>query len=301
MEDQPFDNCLTITDDFIKFSEDILNESCTSNVSIESTSDNLVVSAQQTAVQIPLIPAEDLTDDCRTLVDLESMEIVNDPMANDYHNLELIDCQIELMDQFKLTDHIDLSSNEIHLDEADDLFANAIVDLSSLGMDLKLDPIVEAPKPSSAVTLSNVKVNRDVSGSKPHRIPRFDPNGEVCETLMFDQWLESVVERVNNCMDYNDNGKPEPLVFSVCHVSIIYDQSISIVLFNKTMCNFQGFFNTLSTRFSTGVKRRLPLVSTIDIGSRTGLARFTWKFSNVDIINNIFKTKSVHNQTNTKF
>lgn len=141
-------------------------------------------------------------------------------MANDLHNLELIDCQIELMDQFKLTDHIDLSSNDIHLDEADDLFGSAIVDLSSLGMDLKLDPIPDVEKTTLKNT-TNGKVHKrvDVVACRKKRIPRFDPSVEVSETLLFDQWLDSVVERINNCMDFNENGSPEPLVFSVSHVS----------------------------------------------------------------------------------
>lgn len=282
--------CLPITDDFIKFSEDILNHSA----------DDLVDVSSHT-IPIPSILTADDQPDCGALIDLDSIKIINDPtMVNDLHNLELIDCQIELMDQFKLTDHIDLSSNEIHLDDADDLFGNSIVDLSSLvGIDLKLDPIVEtAPKPiaTSKKSIIGSKVNRRqdvIAGSKTHRIPRFDPNAELSESLMFEQWLESVVERVNGCLDFNGNGKPEPLVFSVCHVSYMKKICNIHIFYTLFTVNSQGFFNTLSTRFATGVKRRLPLVSTIDLGTRTGLARFTWKFSNADIIKNIFKSQTV--------
>lgn len=40
------------------------------------------------------------------------------------------------------------------------------------------------------------------------------------EMQMFSNWMDSVIEKINLAMDFNDDGHPEPIVFSVPHVSI---------------------------------------------------------------------------------
>lgn len=148
------------------------------------------------------------------MIDLENIKIVSETMATDLRSLELIDCQIELMDQFKLTDHIDLSSNEIHLN--DDIFANSIVDLSGFSMNLKCDALPETTKCTSTKLLSDISKHPNLPTKR--RNLGFDQGVEATNSLLFNQWLDSVIERINDCMDFNDCGRPEPLVFSVYHV-----------------------------------------------------------------------------------
>lgn len=39
------------------------------------------------------------------------------------------------------------------------------------------------------------------------------------ELRLFTNWLDSVIEKINQTMDFNDDGHPDPIVFSVPHVS----------------------------------------------------------------------------------
>lgn len=39
------------------------------------------------------------------------------------------------------------------------------------------------------------------------------------ELRLFTNWLDSVIEKINQTMDFNDDGQPDPIIFSVPHVS----------------------------------------------------------------------------------
>lgn len=52
----------------------------------------------------------------------------------------------------------------------------------------------------------------------------FDEIGQhlsAIELQMYSSWIDSVIERINLTMDFNDDGHPKPILFSVPHVSLI--------------------------------------------------------------------------------
>lgn len=127
------------------------------------------------------------------------------------NNIELVgfeslDCQIELMDEFKLTDQIDMCTSGFELSVNDssiitnfDEFDNAFNGISS----------------------ENLEVNKKL-GKQQKAVKKLESIVEISENtnLEFSWWLASVVERIHLDMDFNQNGKPEKLVFSIPHVSL---------------------------------------------------------------------------------
>ncbi|KAF3849288.1 hypothetical protein F7725_015785, partial [Dissostichus mawsoni] len=95
-------------------------------------------------------------------------------------------------------------------------------------------------------------------------------------TMGFQQWLASVTERIHQTMDYQFDGKPQPLVY---HVP-------------------QEFFNALQHRLSLGSKkRRLPNFTTafvrndgLPLGS---FSKYTWHITNLMQVKRIFDTSEL--------
>lgn len=126
----------------------------------------------------------------------------------------------------------------------------------------------------------------------------------ICRNLNASQldayinWLSSVIETTNSVLDFNGNGHPQPLVFSVPHV---IDQSIFPFSFeirlaiHRFLSQFQFYFDIFRTKFSAGTKKkRLPNQTTvITDGKHKDLTMFTWIFSNIKLIKYILSTKIV--------
>lgn len=182
----------------------------------------------------------------------DHIQIVDEPMTDVSQSLEFTDCQIELMDQFKLTDHIDLCNNEIPLNDpnvcepilydfgVDAAINNGISQPTDTNAMLSLIPAYDStmstadkPEKQQPLILKPLVSSGTVSSSvisKKQRQNSDDEDDLSCsDSLQFEHWLSSVVERINNTMDFNDDGRPPKLVFSVCHVSSIRDKSCSAV------------------------------------------------------------------------
>lgn len=174
---------------------------------------------------------------------LDSIPILDESLTDDLHTLQLIDCQIELMDQFKLTDHIDMTctSHEFHLNDnpldiqnicdltADIPSTAAAVDAATVASEQFPPTISEASVENSVESLSSVsstsskrKLSTTIKPickqSRSSRSNHFDLDDVIASTVLFDNWMGSVIERVNRTMDFNENGHPEKLLFSVSHV-----------------------------------------------------------------------------------
>lgn len=114
-------------------------------------------------------------------------------------------------------------------------------------------------------------------------------------------WLGSVIETTNLVLDFNGDGHPQPLVFSVPHVIILLKSknSFKIDLFTVpflfSRVKFQFYFDIFRTKFSAGTKKkRLPNQTTvITDGKYKNLTMFTWIFSNIKLIKYILSTKIV--------
>lgn len=214
---------------------------------------------------IELIQISDITDDLKSdqLNDLETnfkISLVNAPLSDDLQSLELTDCKIELMDQFKLTDHIDLCSNDIHLNERDIFCDEIICDINETSRDDTLmasiinniEPMIcVAEEVQSTLPADNVKyvspsISIESDGKMTERLTQHhkvrdnkrksdyrvdeheddddDDDSSKAENtkLEFMSWLNSVIERINLTMDYNDRGDQNQLILDVYHVNFAY-------------------------------------------------------------------------------
>ncbi|XP_047425022.1 uncharacterized protein C2orf42 homolog isoform X3 [Mugil cephalus] len=96
---------------------------------------------------------------------------------------------------------------------------------------------------------------------------------ERAVAMSFHQWLASVTERIHHTMNYQHDGKPQPLVY---HIP-------------------QDFFNALQQRLSLGSKKkRLPNFTSafvrndgLPLGS---LSKFTWHITSLTQVKRIFDT-----------
>lgn len=165
-------------------------------------------------------------------MNMDNIRIVNED-AN-IQNLELIDCQIELMDQFNLTDHIELCNDEIQLQEdADYLRVENICDIpdlfniyhNTIMVEDEIDATDKVPETSS----SSKKRRKFSEKSKRHLksnsnndlyVNEIASNTELSEaTESFSSWLDSIIETINKTMNYGGDGCPGPLIFRIPHVS----------------------------------------------------------------------------------
>lgn len=175
-------------------------------------------------------------------LEMDNIRIINENALNadaNIQNLELIDCQIELMDQFSLTDHIELCNEEIQLQEEDDyLRVENICDMPDLFNIYHNSIMVEEDDPAADIQTPDQNAlatkRRKTNGkSKTHTSSltglastvtkdhfASDSMDEMDETKneSFFNWLDSVIERLNMTMDYSGNGSPNPLIFSIPHV-----------------------------------------------------------------------------------
>ncbi|GAB0087387.1 hypothetical protein DMENIID0001_016840 [Sergentomyia squamirostris] len=149
--------------------------------------------------------------------------------------VELQDCQIELMDNYQLTDQLDLC--------ADDL----IDPLSAPTMTSLLETILPS---NEQIHIETVRLKTDKGEGAPKStqwsrriqtvLDRAKINSSITDadcTLNFEQWLGMFVERINLAPDFNSVCNPITLNFTV----------------------HTNFFNYLHMRFSKDpTKRKLP-------------------------------------------
>lgn len=212
---------------------------------------------------------------------------------NNIENLSLLsDCQIEFMDEFKLTDQVDLYqttnddfefietttttttgnefitspiTTEIEMNDENYVFGD-VVDNDDFNMNFNFinnncassintvnnnvfEHVIDVAKNDSIdeqVPISDIKkmnitqilrlleshgviINKVESTSDKLE----DRSDQIYESevsnLNYPNWLDSVIERINAAIDYNDDGKPEELTFSVYHVSLSNIASFAIL------------------------------------------------------------------------
>uniref|UniRef100_A0A182JCM0 Uncharacterized protein n=1 Tax=Anopheles atroparvus TaxID=41427 RepID=A0A182JCM0_ANOAO len=217
-----------------------------------------------------------------------------DVVTTNAESLHLMDCQIELMDEFDLTDRIDFCPSDIECDESMLLPASVIENLSTevKPREGKKEKLVEVTAKKSALrqcgrvekeklTRGSYSVRKlmkvlESNGVIFNRLQRSRNGDEVPDPgkspvapgyeatlcgLSFTRWLEAVIEQLNAIIDYNTNGKPTPQTFRI----------------------HEDFFRCLRARFSVGHRLRQPeetrnpetAESSAGVGQRTQLFRFT--------------------------
>lgn len=182
-------------------------------------------------------------------LNIDNIQIIGDAATDDVkmESLELIDCQVELMDQFKLTECLELmdgseiysGDNQIDYFDASPICDMTLAEWNNVNGEYsdfyQKEAIVEdtnsatvAPAPSVlAASSSRRKVKKATKRMHPVEVTtavmdsqQDDADWELSsvESALFSNWLDSVIETINLSMDFAGNGHPEPLVFSVSQV-----------------------------------------------------------------------------------
>lgn len=226
-------------------------------------------------------------------------------------DFELTDCQIELMDEFSLTDKIDIDIPGEENFEFDDLERELLefeqfeknleeeikAEDQVLSINNKIQVInkflvkkllrnqdknqrdAEKPNLSTFIKLlasNGILLNKlKLKYSNP---PVYSPEQVIID---FNQWLNSIIETIWNSMEFNGNADSRILTFSVNH----------------------NFFKCLSSRFtaSSNKKRKANRKITITKGLHKGLQKSTWTFNRLLVVKQIFETEQMSIETEQKF
>lgn len=227
-------------------SDVIASSSCSSTATVIDNLDNFeLIHIPTTSISDGVILSQnnrkdDLSEPIEMQTDIPSMEMDSIRIVNEdanIQNLELIDCQIELMDQFNLTDHIEFSNEEIQLQEDDDyLRVENICDMPDL-FNIYHNTIMVEDELGANDLMADISPS--VSKRRKHSVKLKKSSktmahdellGDKCESgssepanlsEKFTNWLDSVIETINMTMDYTGNGRPDPLVFRIPHVRFV--------------------------------------------------------------------------------
>lgn len=171
-------------------------------------------------------------------VDMENLPIAVESIQSDDQlncgqytdGLELVNYKVELMDQFEFHNedvtNATTNPNTLSIDGiygVDDQSTSTDVVLSYLyPEDLSIDDLpMELIQKSNALSTECLTQSNDDGCTTEHE--------KICRNLndsqleLYTNWLNSIIETTNFVLDFNSDGYPEPLVFSVPHVNFILD------------------------------------------------------------------------------
>jgi hypothetical protein len=136
---------------------------------------------------------------------------------------------------------------------------------------IKIAPLKRPPRKLVSETSNTQHQNQHTIETNPKRMPYLDD-----VSLMFEQWLASVTERINQTMHFGMPGNPDPLVYQIPH----------------------SFFECLRERISAnGRKKRLPNNTVVfqrkDRPPFSTLTKYTWHLNNPMHVKHIFDTPQV--------
>lgn len=203
-----------ITEDFIKFSENILND-------MELSTDYLDCIFDMNDTISSTINNSNSID----MENLNTLAIDSNQCSNIYpesypsnisDNFTLYnDCKNNLIDK------IDNELNQPMCDIAfsnQPIFANDHHDLSVIKEKKSNSYNIAQDK---RITEKRKRYTLRKNNSDDHNDDPSVTIKKVLNLMAFEYWLSSVIERINLTMDYNHNGKPDKLIFSISKVSKI--------------------------------------------------------------------------------
>lgn len=190
------------------------------------------------------------------------------------NNMELQDCQIELMDDFQLTDQLDLCADDL-IDPLNPPTSTSLLDtivppndqIHFQTIELKM----KHPEPNQSYTRVS-QAKRKMQKIFQRAKLTYDVQ-EMDHHVAFGQWLASVVEKINISPEFSDVSKPVELSFSI----------------------HSKFFNCLHMRFSRDAsKRKLPnKCQVVEVGPYAGFIVNIFHFSSKAEIMRIFENETV--------
>lgn len=181
-------------------------------------------------------------DDLHT-IDMETIPIVDQLNVNQISNqfcdgLELI----KVVDQFEVEDQIEFRDGEkstTDIQQSDQyLQMNGMCDMTDINYwscdsnefsslchnDTLIDNNLIQPINSFKQSKSITSIKASANSITEINFDTDDEHKQMCNNLseiqleMYSNWLNSVIERLNTTMDYNENGYPEPIILSIPHV-----------------------------------------------------------------------------------
>ncbi|XP_064549417.1 uncharacterized protein LOC135435993 isoform X2 [Drosophila montana] len=216
-------------------------------------------------------------------------------------HLELTDCNIELMDQYQLTDQIDLCSDDIELP----LVSEPFNILAPQPIYTKAPPAANNQHQLHAIELptiavvkkSAIKASEIVEEVKTRKQPPLPAkralivNEPTCKTaaaetvgvavepaLAYQAWLDYVIELLNVSIE------PDPTAM----------QAVSTRQLLQSFHVHKETFSHFSKSFSAGIKRRpLHQVAVIEAGRHKGLSKYIWHFSASHTVKRIFSSRNL--------
>ncbi|KAM8705309.1 hypothetical protein ACLKA7_009728 [Drosophila subpalustris] len=222
-------------------------------------------------------------------------------------HLELTDCNIELMDQYQLTDQIDLCSDDIELPlvgEPFNILAPPPIFAKAAPPTTNQLPAIELPT-ISVIKESAIKASEIVNEVKTRKQPPLPAKRhlivnestdtaaveavgvEVEPALAYEAWLDYVIELIN------DSVEPSP---------VQEQAAVSTRLVQHSLHVHKETFSHFCKSFSAGIKRRpLHKVSVIETGKHKGLSKYVWHFSASHTVKRIFSSRNLSLQLERSF
>lgn len=163
-----------------------------------------------------------------------SVESENVPMDDQLNNdeysdgLGLVNYRVQLTDRFNVTDQIEFNNDELNtIESQNNLSIDGIYGLDeSSGNDvvfsyLYSDDMLFEDLPMQVMNEHAMSSDKDLMQSEDEICTEHEKMCRNLESIQLESylnWLDSVIETTNLILDFNNNGYPEPLKFSVPHV-----------------------------------------------------------------------------------
>lgn len=205
-------------------------------------------------IQIPHVPTSktnpnELTIGLEDEDDLQSINMETIPIVNQLNNVNQMTNQfcdglelIKVVDQFEVEDQIEFRDDRTSMtdiQQTDQYFPmNGMCDMTDINywscdsnefsslchndtlIDNNLIQPINLFKSSKATTSMKMSANAiteiNVDTNNEHK--QMCNNMSDIQFEMYSNWLNSVIERLNTIMDYNESGCPEPICLSIPHV-----------------------------------------------------------------------------------
>ncbi|XP_065079946.1 uncharacterized protein C2orf42 homolog [Ochlerotatus camptorhynchus] len=255
-------------------------------------------------------------------------------------NLQLMDCQIELMDQFNLTDQIDFCPSDIELSD-DNVVFPADEELG-LAVQPAEEPSAVAESKQAPATATTTKMKKlkllEVTTKKAalrqsskiakekmkkgsynvRRLMRvLESNGVVFNRLNKTEAsaMAVVAAATSPAVAANPNGSLPSFEATLCNLTFtswlesVIEQLNSVIHYDgdgqpatQIFSIHENFFQCLRARFSVGHRLRTPDHSVILMeGPRTGLTCHIYKFTCYKSLRNVLKTDKIAFQFEKSF
>lgn len=199
--------------------------------------------AESDTLNNSLFSLEECNNENMQSVDMESLPIavesenipVDDQINCDTEypdGLGMANYQVQLMDQYNVTDQVEFSDEQIHSNESqhnlsiDDIYG--VDDGTTKSNDVVLSYLCHEAMLFEDLPLEVMESLDNSMSNKDFQVQTEDDActdyEKMCRSLNSTQlesyfnWLDSVIETTNLVLDFNNDGYPEPLIFSVPHV-----------------------------------------------------------------------------------